>query len=263
VSVATAPGRELLSLLAASRSIRRYADRPVPDELVLDAVATAQRAPSASGHQPYSVSWVRDPGLRAELEDAMTVQEYVRAAPLFLLIYVDWSRQDRIAEQLLGGTSMNRTSRQVVGMIDATVFTHHLELALAAQGLGTCLAANPLLAMADVARILGLPRHSCLPLHVLVAGYPGEAPPPRPRYPLDMVLHTDRRPAEPSPADVAAYLAEGDATLRAEDYFVVTGDPVASWYDHYRIKYGAHALRRTWQPLDAELPRFLEAGDAP
>lgn len=250
--------RDLASALAASSSVRRFTDEPVPDEVVERAVAVAQRAPSASNHQPYSVAFVRDPRLRTDLEDAMDVQEFVRAAPVFLLVYVDWSRQDAMAEQLLGSTAMNRTSRLMVGTIDASVFAHHLALALTAAGLGVCWVASPLLALQDVARLLALPPRSCMPLHVLVAGHPDESAPPRPRYPLDMVLHRDARPGAPDVGRTMDYLRRGDEELRAVDYFRVTGDPIGSWPEHYAIKYGRRAAERTWEPLAAALPGFLD-----
>lgn len=245
------------ALLASGASVRRFTTDPVPDAVVEQAVAVAQRAPSASGHQPYSVSYVTDPDLRGELESAMAVQAFVHDAPVFLLVYVDWSRQDVIADALVGPSSMNRMSRLMVGTIDASIFAHHLALALRAAGLGVCMVANPLLAMDEVARILGLPAASCMPLHVLVAGHPAEVVPPRPRYPRDMVLHRDARPGPPDVEETLAYLRRGDEELQAVRYFEVTGDPITSWPEHYAIKYGPRAAERTWEPLAGALPGFL------
>lgn len=245
-------------LLTSGVSVRRFTADEVADSIVEDAVAVAQRAPSASGHQPYSVAFVTDPALRAQLESVMVVQEFVRAAPVFLVVYVDWSRQDVIADELIGSNSMNRTSRLMVGTIDASIFAHHLALALQAAGLGVCMVANPLLAMDEVARILKLPTSSCMPLHVLVAGHPDEEVPPRPRYPREMVLHRDSRPGPPDVDATMSYLRRGDAQLQAVNYFEVTGDPITSWPEHYAIKYGRRAAERTWEPLAHALPGFLD-----
>ncbi|HEV2756756.1 MAG TPA: nitroreductase family protein [Actinomycetota bacterium] len=252
------PPHDTASFLEGLRSIRRFDDRDVPDEVVRRAIEIGQRAPSASNHQPYSVIVVKDRGLRHELETTLRVQRFVEDAPVFLVVCVDWSRQDAVALEVGGPTQMNQLSRLVIGMTDCSIFAHHLTLALMAFGLGVCFVANPVLALDETARILSLPKISCVPLHVVVAGYPAEDPPLRPRYPTDLVVFEDRGWHPPDVDAVRDYLRRGDERLREESYFEVTGDDVGTWYEHYAVKYGDRALNRTWAPLASQILGFLD-----
>ncbi|MGH9199507.1 MAG: nitroreductase family protein, partial [Acidimicrobiia bacterium] len=209
---------------------------------------------------PYSVIVVTDSVLRSELESVMRVQQFVKSAPVFLVICVDWSRQDAVAREVIGGTQMNQLSRLVIGMIDASIFAHQVALALMSFGLGTCFLANPLLALEESARILSLPSQTCMPLHVLVAGYPDQTPPQRPRYPPDLVVFQDRSWLPPDEERIRDYLRNGNARLQEEDYFEFTDDGVQSWYEHYRVKYGDVARERTWEPLARQVLKFLDPG---
>jgi nitroreductase len=244
--------------LGSIRSCRSYKPDPLTEQTVATAVQIAQRAPSASNHQPYSVALITDPQLRRDLEDTMAVQEFARTAPALLFVYVDWRRQDRIARLLGAPTSMNQLSRLIIGVQDASIFAQALTLALASLGVGTCMLANPLLALSDTAKILGLPHSACLPLVAICAGYPNEAPSQRPRYGIESVLHLNRTSAQHDDEALLEYLERGDAALRAESYFDWTGDGVDNWFDHYRIKYGHKALERTWQPLAMKILDFLD-----
>jgi FMN reductase (NADPH) len=247
---------EVLSFLDGVRTTRSFERREVQDELVRRAVASGQRAPSTSNHQPYFVIDVRDGGLRRRVANAMVTQRFVHDAPVWLMICIDWSRQEEIARHLGIRRKLSREARRFVGLADASIFAHHVALALQARGLGVCFIASPWTALAAVAKLLHIPRRSAMPLHLLVAGYPAEQPPPRPRYPLDQILSTDRF-ARPRLARVRKYLDDGDAQLRRERYFERADTGVTSWHELYRVRYGEVARRRTWAPLRRDLGRFL------
>ncbi len=51
---------DLLEGLATTRAIRRYADEPVPDEVLRDLLFAATRAPSGSNRQPFRFVVLRD-----------------------------------------------------------------------------------------------------------------------------------------------------------------------------------------------------------
>ena len=91
------------------RTVRHFAPEPVPG--VIDrAIRAGQRAPSASNNQLYSVIQVDDPALRARIADAMVTQDFVRAAPTWLMVCVDWSRQDAVGRAL--GLPRSSTGRR-------------------------------------------------------------------------------------------------------------------------------------------------------
>jgi nitroreductase len=246
----------LAPFLAGLSSVRKFSSSEVDPALVRAAVGIAQRAPSASNHQPYSVIEVRSPEVRERLLGAMAVQGFCAAAPVFLVVCVDWSRQDLVAARVAGGNAMPREAKLVLGIADASIFAQQLALALQASGLGVCYVASPYTALGAVAAILECPPDEVMPLHILVAGHPAEQPLPRPRYPLDDIYHTDRY-APPAPQRVEAYLETADLSYQRENYGAVAEDGCRSIYEHYAVKYGAKALARTWRPLAADLPAFF------
>ncbi len=56
----------LLEGLTSTRSIRRYRDEPVPDEVLRDILFAATRAPSGSNRQPFRFVVLRDGPAAAE-----------------------------------------------------------------------------------------------------------------------------------------------------------------------------------------------------
>lgn len=247
-----------LQLLRSQRTIRSYSAEPPDGELLRECVRIAQRAPSTSNHQPYCVISIEEPSVRCAVLDCMLCQPYVHGAPALMLVCVDWSRQDALAQQVGLPNGINRASKLVVGIADASIFAHCLVLAMQACGLGVSYVASPYTALARLAELLSIPPGQAMPLHLIAAGYPAESPDPRPRYPLNAVMHQDAfRQAEPD--TVQDYFREGSRQLERDDYFRVTGDSIHSWREHYQIKFGPVAQERTWNPLARDLAQFFTA----
>ena len=61
-------------LIRGRRSVRRYAERPVPGELVWQLLEAAHWAPSAHNRQPWRFVLVEQPDTRRRLAEAMAEQ---------------------------------------------------------------------------------------------------------------------------------------------------------------------------------------------
>jgi nitroreductase len=61
----------------ARRSVRMFADDPVPRELIEQAIRTASTAPSGAHRQPWTFVAVSDPGLKREIRRAAEEEERV------------------------------------------------------------------------------------------------------------------------------------------------------------------------------------------
>ena len=82
-----------LDAILSRRSIRKYTDQPVADELVTELLRAAMAAPSAGNQQPWEFIVVRD---RALLESISLSQPYAgmtRDAQLAIVICADVSRE--------------------------------------------------------------------------------------------------------------------------------------------------------------------------
>jgi len=66
------------------RTVREYSTRPVPREVILEAVRAAASAPSGANLQPWHFVIVESPGVRKTIRDAAEIEErefYTRRAP--------------------------------------------------------------------------------------------------------------------------------------------------------------------------------------
>lgn len=60
---------DLAELMRTRRAVRKFEDRPVPDELVDQILEAARWAPSPANLQPARFIWVRDPAVKQRLQE--------------------------------------------------------------------------------------------------------------------------------------------------------------------------------------------------
>jgi len=166
---------DVLEAIHTRRSIRKYDDKPVPDELVQKILSAAMSAPSACNSQPWHFVVVTDRKLLAEVPKVNPYAKMARDAPLAILVCGDV------------------TLKQVPGywVVDCAAAVQNLLLAAHALGLGAVwTGVYPRKERMDgFRRLLGLPdtvaAHS-----LIVLGYPAETLPREDRYQDDRV-HRD------------------------------------------------------------------------
>ncbi|MDH4159552.1 MAG: nitroreductase family protein [Actinomycetota bacterium] len=67
--------RDLAEELALRRTVRDFAPDPVPEDLVVNAVAAAATAPSGANRQPWRFVVVTDPELKARIREGAETEE--------------------------------------------------------------------------------------------------------------------------------------------------------------------------------------------
>jgi len=67
--------REFLELMQRRRTVREYADRPVPREVIEAALATAISAPSGANLQPWHFTVITDPAAKHQIRLAAEEEE--------------------------------------------------------------------------------------------------------------------------------------------------------------------------------------------
>jgi len=166
-----------MALLKGRRSIRRYRPEPVPDETIAQLLEAGRVAPSASNRQPWHFIVVRDETIRARLTDeggiAIVRWRFMKNAPLIIVLCGDASRP--LYRSFL---------HEDVGLAGSQIM-----LQAHAMGLGTCWVGG--LNKKKVASIMGLPEHIEV-IGLLAVGFPDESPKPRPRKPLEEIVHYEQ-----------------------------------------------------------------------
>lgn len=67
--------QDFLAMMARRRTVRDYSDRPVPREIVANAVRTASLAPSGANQQPWTFVCISDPAIKRRIRVAAEEEE--------------------------------------------------------------------------------------------------------------------------------------------------------------------------------------------
>jgi len=234
-----------INLLLQHRSIRKYEDKEVPDNIIETITRAGQQA--AFAYQAYSVLLSRKK------------EKHPFHAPLYFIICVDINKISKIMETRNWEIVMNDLSCLIWGLQDAAYMAQNMVIAAESLGLGTCyIGAVPYYAD-KIAEQFKLPQ-KVFPLVGLTVGYPAENPPARPRYPMDFTLFENEYPKFDDDAITHA-MKEMDDGYLSQDYYRknnakidLTGDreetynfETYSWTEHISRKLGQ------WQPSPKEL----------
>jgi nitroreductase len=135
------PGFEIpeLAPFLRHRSVRRYSDRPVSEELMSSLVAAAQSAATSSNLQLWSVVSVQNPETRERLATLCDNYDHVRRASWFLCFLADHYRLRKVAEQVgEGAEGLPYTEFFTMAVIDAALAAERMVCAAESIGLGIC-----------------------------------------------------------------------------------------------------------------------------
>lgn len=215
----------VLEVIHAHRSIRRYRPDPVPWEMVETIVAAAQRSSTSSNLQTWSVVAVTDSEKRARLAALCGNQDHIRQAPVFLAWCADRYRLDLVCRMRGLEQNTDYVEDFLVAAVDAAIAMQTAAIAAEALGLGMCFIGGIRNHPEAVIELLGLPPR-VFPISGMTLGWPDENPEPRPRLPLEAVLHreTYHRNQEP-------YLLAYDRQTRERGMYRRRTGEVLGWLD--------------------------------
>jgi nitroreductase len=209
--------QELSQLIRTRRSIRKWEDRPVPEELILQGLELATWAPNGGNYQGWAFVVVTRKSLVVEIADRVqeamdkvcawpeadqwreeadryrTFASFFRNAPALIAIFSEeyQSAADKILavrETRDPEAAEMRAFRKSAptGIQSGAAAITTMLLAFHAMGLGSVWLAAPLLAKKDIERLLDAPEGASLTACVAL-GYPDERP-ERDRKPVDSVV---------------------------------------------------------------------------
>lgn len=204
-----------LADLAGHTSLRRFADRPVSDDLVRLLCAIALSAPSKSDLQLRDIIRLRDPARRQALAELVPGTSMITEAPVLLVVCGNAGRLTGLMEQ--SGTAFPNAHADLLvnAVADAAMVLGWLQAATDLAGLGGCAISGIRERIDAVAALLDLPP-LVVPLAGFALGWPESdaARPITPRLPLALTLHDETLPPADDPAVLAAYDAARGAPAR-------------------------------------------------
>jgi len=164
---------DYIKFLTTRRSIRKYKKEPVALDQLIKVIDTARFAPSAKNSQPWEFVIVVDPKTKHDLASVYPWRQALRDAPAGIVVLCD------------------ETASPMFYMLDCANAVTYLMLAAHAVGLGTVWLGVGEKEKPIIQEIVGAPKHK-VPIAIVAIGYPDESPKPRPRKPVDDIVHINR-----------------------------------------------------------------------
>lgn len=174
--------------LLSHRSIRKYLDRPIPEEVMNRIIECGGRASNTGNMQIYSVVVTQDPAIRKPLCDLHFGQG--STAPAMLTVCVDINRYHHWCRQRGCDEPYGNFLWLLSGVIDASLFAQNLCVAAESEGLGFCHLGTVLYNAKGIADLLHLPK-GVMPVIALSMGYPDGQPELSERLPLQGIMHRE------------------------------------------------------------------------
>ena len=172
------------------RTIRKYADRAVSEELLNRLLTEAARTQTMGNLQLYSVVVTRDTAMKERLALAHFNQPMVKEAPVVLTVCADFNRTSVWARNRKAEPGYDNFLSFINAATDALLYTQTLCNLMDEEGLGYCYLGTTVYMPQLIIDTLQLPQLT-MPVATLTVGWPAEEPPLSDRLPLASFVHSE------------------------------------------------------------------------
>lgn len=208
----------MIDIMKNRRTIRKYTDQDIPEELLNELLEVAARASNTGNMQLYSVVVTRDKANKEKLSPAHFNQPMITTAPVVLTFCADANRFVKWAEQRNAEAGFDNLQTFIAATIDAMLFAQTFCNAAEEKGLGICYLGTTAYNADKIIEALSLPR-LVIPLVTMTVGYPVQPLPEQvERLPLTAVVHQEAY-VDYTPASINELYSEKEA-LEVNKQFV-------------------------------------------
>jgi len=153
----------ILNIIKERRSIRKFQEKEIPQEIVDKLIEALIWAPSAGNLQSRKFYFVFNETIKKELAKAALGQNFIAKAPLVVIGCIDDKITGRYRER----------GKNLYSICDVALSIQNLMLLAREEGLGTCWVGA--FDEKEVKEILNLPEN-LRPITIVPIGYPAEKP---------------------------------------------------------------------------------------
>lgn len=174
----------MMEQIKMRRSIRKYLNKSVEDEKIIQLLESARLAPSGSNTQPWHFIIVKSELTKQKLAEVAHDQKWMISAPIFIVCVADICsiiEDDRI---VLDEHSPQGEVKRIIR--DTAIATEHIILEATNLGLGTCWVAW--FTQKEIRPILHIPLNKYV-VGIITIGYADEIPTARTRKSLEEIIH--------------------------------------------------------------------------
>lgn len=179
-----------MNSIKTRRSIRKYSDKDVSEELLHRLLSEAGRTQTMGNMQLYSVVVTRSKEGKERLAPAHFNQPMVTGAPVVLTICADFNRATTWCEQRKATPGYNNFLSFINAATDALLYTQTFCNLAEEEGLGLCFLGTTVYMPQMIIDALKLPR-LVMPVATITLGWPDEHPALTDRIPTDSFVHTE------------------------------------------------------------------------
>jgi nitroreductase len=173
----------ITELLRNRFSVRKFQDKPIPEEVVQAMLEAGRLSPSGGNEQPWTFGVITDRTLIARIAEMAYRQDWIARAPLLIVLCTvgvgderggrDIQKQrfpeyaeaiEKVDQELYWALNQEEHQTKIPGT--------HMALVALEHGVGFCWVS--LFDVKRLAKLLNLPRGT-MPSEILVLGYPEEA----------------------------------------------------------------------------------------
>lgn len=181
----------MIQAIADHRSIRKFKNQPIPDDLLHEILSAATRASNTGSMQLYSIIVSQSEEIKERLSPCHFNQPMVKQAAAIVTFCADVNRFSKWCEQRDAQPAYNNFIWWVNGAIDALLASENFALEAENQGLGICYLGTTTYTARQIIDILELPR-GVVPVTTIAVGYPDAELSLSPRLPLEAVVQYEK-----------------------------------------------------------------------
>ena len=179
-----------MKTILTRRTIRKYADKDVSEELLNRLMTEAARTQTMGNLQLYSVVVTRSKEMKERLAPAHFNQPMVTGAPVVLTICADFNRTSTWARCRNAEPGYDNFLSFINAATDALLYTQTLCNLMDEEGIGYCYLGTTVYQPQQIIDILQLPK-LVMPVATLTVGWPDEDPALSDRLPLESFVHQE------------------------------------------------------------------------
>ena len=173
---------EVKKIIEKRKSIRKYKDKEISDDIINKIIDVARLAPSGNNAQPSEYIVIKDKKTIEELrENSIFPQKFVYTAPLLIVCCANPDAYSKV-------TGMDDSNKDRA-LRDVSIASSYLMLRATELGLGTCYIGW--VNKEKIKDILSIPKNYVVP-YVITVGYPDEKSKGRSRKNLKEVIHWEK-----------------------------------------------------------------------
>jgi nitroreductase len=167
----------ICSIIRKRKSVRKYVQKDVPNELIEKVLESAKYAPSAGNYQPWEFIVVRNPSLKTDILEGCDNQKWMLEAPVFIIACINCR---------LAGAVYGERGLRLYGIQAVAAAIQNMLLTAESLGLGTCWVGA--FSEVIVSRILQCPEY-VRPCSIITLGYPCDESPRAIRQDMKEYVH--------------------------------------------------------------------------